>query len=92
MPRDRWGARGKKVLRFEYDPAEREEWNRDARELGFKQCGTVYIRWLLEMRRQGRLMLLDPATMTFAQMIGKTLGSTAGEVIARMERMYLEGK
>ncbi len=79
-------------LIFEYDPEERVYWDRDAISLGFPRAGAAYIRWLMTMRAKGKLMLLDPATMDFAEIIGKTLGNAAGEVIARMERDYLEGR
>lgn len=92
MPR--FGPDGKPLPRivFAHRPEEKARWDEDARLMGFNHCGAAYIRWLLDGRVTGRVLILDPATATFGAMIGRVFGEAAGSIIAKVERMYLEGK
>lgn len=74
------------------DQEDRERWDEDARLLGFPGFGTQYLRWLLNGRHDGRLLILDPATQRFGEMIGSVLGQSAGETLARVQLMYLQGR
>ena len=76
---------------FEYTQREREAWTADAQLLGFGHFGSAYLRWLLNGRSNGHLLINDPATRKFGEMIGAILGATAGEIMAKYERMYLDG-
>ena len=80
-----------KKIEVWYNEQEREAWDEDAHLLGFATCGGPYIRHLLELRAKRRLMILDPTAMEVWQMVGKFMGAEAGEILARVQRAYLEG-
>ena len=84
-------VRRPKVFQLAYNEEERERWNEDARFLGFTHCGAAYIRFILNARADGHLILNDAAFGRLARTFGEVFGTYAGEIIARVERMFLEG-
>ncbi len=83
---------GSRRIELWLTPEEQERYNVDAVRFGFPHVGVPYLRQMLLWRYNGMLLILDPATQAFGQMIGAVLGEAAGEVLARVERAYLEGK
>jgi hypothetical protein len=75
-----------------YSDEERAAWDADALFLGFRGFGSQYYRFILNARAGGRMLLLDPSTEHFFEVIGRTFGEAAGEVVAKMQRAFLEGR
>lgn len=85
-------VRRTREMKLKYSDEERERWEADAVFLGFPQFGNQYIRYILNARARGHLMLLDPASHTFFKTLAEMFGGTVGNILARTQRAFLEGR
>lgn len=81
-----------KTMQIAYNAEERARWDSDAAFLGFGHCGAHYVRFVLNSRADGRLILMDKAFERVIEVFAHTFGIAIGEVRAAMEKTYLEGK